>query len=1020
MYPQSTAAPLYASASASAPRQQAYPSPTMGPAGAYDEQRRAKRLMRGRPTSARGMDGLRTVDASLGASNIRIANRRVVATNLLHCLALDVRLTCFALHLKSNKLATCAGTVTFIWDLHSLDIVAKLGKGNAIHKDTIRHVCFDVPGIFLATCGDDRRIAIWNVHKQKTERIIEHHLGPVYQVAFIGLDGLVSCSEDGTAVIWDVHTGAKVMDFMRHPAAVRCLAIQPMHPERILTGCNDGTTTAWDVNRQDVVDVILSDPTWSDVAANPSIAWNDESAHHAGGVICMAISPSSVLLATGSLDHTCKLWSIASYLKSPATVADDRIREREVADSLGLCVNVGDEETDCQAPKPSGKFKDGLPVMQADSKEFRVGEVPLSSGYHADLLFTFRHEAPVLSVTFNIDSNIVVTGAADSTCRLWSARRGDLLFQINTPAPVTSIHVDETDRLFCICQSRLMVFQFHASSKPEVELEAHEKPVEALHLLHRQQKKQEIVDSQVVDPPTIEDALATSQNDPQEMDDMEEDDSMLEPARLPPQPQIIVTEPTINTPAPRKMSLADIRRLVSHGITLQTFVDSLIEENHEDFNKEQLEKNLKAYNLPPKKLLRAIINHSFAPGHILKALSTKRGAELLQGMIQQESSISSQMMRLGFKPLDEWRMIEEENSGETPMSPQSLLSAPSHGAPTRDPRLLEPFARGIRGRTPSMSPRLSRSSSVDPSHSPSNIIHYSIGRSSKSTRQSVPSTRHSRMHNEYAPSYETYDEEDEWEYVDDDSESHPAYHHDPPQHHVVPDDEGVPYEEYWNKMPKRVKRAVGARIGGKVVHFLPSEQLKLIKDAKAHRLIRPVFRNNLVLQTAVAALFPNFGPDAEIQDQRPAHVRHPAVYQPRLNETTGYKKLGIENFIKRYNERISRPRFISHTGPLPLPLLTSTRRQDAYVPHPPATHPPAMTGRHFPLRLVHNGKLHQQKWQGSGSILFPERYLQSTGLNVEFGGSTRNGTVRVQQVVMRNGGQYGVGSQQQYGVRFAT
>ncbi|KAH9249197.1 hypothetical protein BASA81_013097 [Batrachochytrium salamandrivorans] len=78
----------------------------------------------------------------------------------------------------------------------------------------------------------------------------------------------------------------------------------------------------------------------------------------------------------------------------------------------------------------------------------KIGDVPLTSGYHADLLSTLRHEAPVLCVRFTCNSDITITGCMDSTCRLWSSRRGELLFQINTPAPVTMIQVDILDHIY--------------------------------------------------------------------------------------------------------------------------------------------------------------------------------------------------------------------------------------------------------------------------------------------------------------------------------------------------------------------------------------------------------------------------------------------------------------------------------------------------------------------------------------------------------------------------------------------
>jgi hypothetical protein len=51
-----------------------------------------------------------------------------------------------------------------------------------------------------------------------------------------------------------------------------------------------------------------------------------------------------------------------------------------------------------------------------------------------------------------------VTGALDSTIRIWSSRRGEPLFQINVPDPVPQIKMDYKDNLYCSCSNRILVF----------------------------------------------------------------------------------------------------------------------------------------------------------------------------------------------------------------------------------------------------------------------------------------------------------------------------------------------------------------------------------------------------------------------------------------------------------------------------------------------------------------------------------------------------------------------------------
>ncbi len=65
----------------------------------------------------------------------------------------------------------------------------------------------------------------------------------------------------------------------------------------------------------------------------------------------------------------------------------------------------------------------------------------------------------MLCAAFSTNSDLVVTGSLDSTVRIWSSRRGEPLFQINIPDPVTCIKLDYHDRLYCNCANRMLIFK---------------------------------------------------------------------------------------------------------------------------------------------------------------------------------------------------------------------------------------------------------------------------------------------------------------------------------------------------------------------------------------------------------------------------------------------------------------------------------------------------------------------------------------------------------------------------------
>eukprot|EP00842_Homolaphlyctis_polyrhiza_P000889 jgi/Hompol1/1800/HPOL_004816-RA len=55
---------------------------------------------------------------------------------------------------------------------------------------------------------------------------------------------------------------------------------------------------------------------------------------------------------------------------------------------------------------------------------------------------------------------------------------------------------------------------------------------------------------------------------------------------------------------------------------------------------------------------------------------------------------------------------------------------------------------------------------------------------------------------------------------------------------------------------------------GKILHFIPSEQMKILKDLKASRDVKPIFLRQLAVENEEGHMFPNFDPEDVIKDAR--------------------------------------------------------------------------------------------------------------------------------------------------------
>lgn len=278
-------------------------------------------------------------------------------------------------------------------------------------------------------------------------RIIEAHQGAVHQVEFTAdSEKLIASSDDGRVLIWDWRSSTLISSIMRHPSAVRTFDFNYTKPDLIICGCNDGRVAAWNLNQNVKFDEILPE-TELIALGMESNATNAPSSdtHHFGSILHVKLSVDRQLMATCSSDDTCKIWKIDSYQKDNSEVTQALLETEELSQKLNGMIDVLDETFDSQ-------------LTFTERQTLKIGDLPINSGYHADLKFTLNHEAPVTCAAFSKNSDLVITGSLDSTVRIWSSRRGDPLFQINIPDAVQSIKMDYKDTLYVSSINRILVF----------------------------------------------------------------------------------------------------------------------------------------------------------------------------------------------------------------------------------------------------------------------------------------------------------------------------------------------------------------------------------------------------------------------------------------------------------------------------------------------------------------------------------------------------------------------------------
>jgi len=159
-------------------------------------------------------------------------------------------------------------------------------KQIASHGGSVFGVWFD--GRVAVTCSEDSTIKIWYVHKENEKKELVGHSSPVYRVAMVSSEILISCSKDFVGVWhWPSATLSKKLVGHRHDVH----RIQ-VSDSLIVTGSYDSTVRVWNYPSLD-------------------LAWASERVHKAG-VSCLHFEGD--ILATGSARGEVFIWELATGL----------------------------------------------------------------------------------------------------------------------------------------------------------------------------------------------------------------------------------------------------------------------------------------------------------------------------------------------------------------------------------------------------------------------------------------------------------------------------------------------------------------------------------------------------------------------------------------------------------------------------------------------------------------------------------------------------------------------------------
>jgi WD40 repeat protein/class 3 adenylate cyclase len=255
-------------------------------------------------------------------------------------------------------------------------LTAPQGGGVAISADGTR----------FATTGADGTATVWAIETGKRLLTLRGHEGGVNGIAF-SPDGslLATAGDDRTVRLWDATTGRQVQVLRRHRDRVLGVAFSP-DGSRLATSSKDDTVRIWDVEAETQYLVLRGPPgeTFSNYSGPPVFS-PDGSRLTSGGWFSTPIWD----LATGTISKVLPRQSFKA--RGVAFSPDGTL----VATALELNVQTWDAETG----KPHTTFA--------------------------------GHTGPVRSIAYSPDGSRIATGAEDGTARVWDAETGESVLTLD-------------------------------------------------------------------------------------------------------------------------------------------------------------------------------------------------------------------------------------------------------------------------------------------------------------------------------------------------------------------------------------------------------------------------------------------------------------------------------------------------------------------------------------------------------------------------------------------------------------
>ena len=236
------------------------------------------------------------------------------------------------------------------------------------------------------------RVQIYNSETREVEKTISKFRDLVHCVNYRE-DGklIITGSEDGAMKVFDVATRTPLRVFKGHVGTVKVTKFSPLKTQ-VISGGNDKTLRQWDLVTQQPITVIHAHQDYIRQAVTSNSSPN--------------------MWATGSYDHTIKLWDL---------------RNKENIITFNHNLPVEDLVI----------FPTGSIVISAGGNSIKIWDIV--AGKLIDTIS--NHQKTITSLTIDNSGNRLITGSIDQYVKIYDTKTYNVNYTFNYPSPVISVAI---------------------------------------------------------------------------------------------------------------------------------------------------------------------------------------------------------------------------------------------------------------------------------------------------------------------------------------------------------------------------------------------------------------------------------------------------------------------------------------------------------------------------------------------------------------------------------------------------